>query len=40
VVSVFILPMLPAALLAIYYDMKMRREGGDLLARANSLQPA
>jgi hypothetical protein len=40
VVSVFILPMLPAALLAIYYDMKMRREGGDLLARAKSLQPA
>jgi hypothetical protein len=39
-VGVFVLPMLPAAMLAIYYDLKLRREGADLAARANSLQSA
>jgi hypothetical protein len=40
VANVFVLPMVPAATLAIYYDMKLRRDGGDLLNRANSLQSA
>jgi hypothetical protein len=40
IAAVFVLPMLPAAVLAIYYDMKLRREGEDLLVRANSLQTA
>jgi hypothetical protein len=40
VANVFVLPMVPAATLAIYYDMKLRRDGGDLLDRANSLQSA
>jgi hypothetical protein len=35
--QVFVLPMLPAALLAIYYDLRLRREGGDLLARVNTI---
>lgn len=38
--AIFVLPMLPAAALAIYYDMKLRRDGEDLLARAKSLQTA
>jgi hypothetical protein len=38
--AIFVLPMLPAAALAIYYDMKLRRDGEDLLARAQSLQTA
>jgi hypothetical protein len=40
VVYIFILPMLPAVMLSTYYDMKLRREGADLAARANSLQSA
>jgi hypothetical protein len=40
VASIFVLPMLPAAALAIYYDMKLRRDGEDLLLRAKSLQTA
>jgi hypothetical protein len=40
IAAVFVLPMLPAAALAIYYDMKLRREGEDLLSRAKSLQTA
>ncbi|HWW19855.1 MAG TPA: hypothetical protein VNZ06_03540 [Steroidobacteraceae bacterium] len=40
IAAVFVLPMLPAAALAIYYDLKLRREGDDLLIRANSLQTA
>jgi hypothetical protein len=40
IVSIFVLPMFPVAMLAIYYDLKLRREGGDLAARAKSLQPA
>jgi hypothetical protein len=40
VANIFVLPMIPAATLAIYYDMKLRRDGGDLLDRANSVQSA
>jgi len=40
IVSVFVLPMFPALMLSTYYDMKLRREGGDLAARANSLHTA
>jgi hypothetical protein len=40
IASIFVLPMLPAAALAIYYDMKLRRDGEDLLLRAKSLQTA
>jgi hypothetical protein len=31
--NIFVLPMLPAALIALYQDLKMRREGGELAAR-------
>jgi hypothetical protein len=34
---VFVTPMIPAVLVAMYYDFKLRREGGDLAARARSL---
>jgi hypothetical protein len=37
VLSVFVLPMVPALMLSTYYDLKLRREGGDLAARANLL---
>jgi hypothetical protein len=37
---VVIMPMLPALLVAMYYDYKIRREGADLAGRAKSLQPA
>jgi hypothetical protein len=30
--------MIPAVLVAMYYDLKLRREGGDLAARTKSLQ--
>jgi len=40
IINVFTAPMLTAALLAIYHDLKLRREGGDLAARVSSLQPA
>ena len=33
-------PMIPALLVVMYYDFKLRREGGDLAARTNSLQTA
>jgi len=29
--------MIPALLVALYYDLKLRREGGDLAARAKAL---
>jgi hypothetical protein len=35
---VFVTPMIPAVLVAMYYDFKLRREGGDLAARTKSLQ--
>jgi hypothetical protein len=34
---VFVTPMIPAVLVAMYYDFKLRREGGDLAARSKSL---
>jgi hypothetical protein len=40
VLSVFTTPMLTVAMLAIFYDLKLRREGGDLAARVSALQPA
>jgi hypothetical protein len=35
---VFVTPMIPAVMVAMYYDFKLRREGGDLAARTKSLQ--
>ena len=35
--NVFVLPMIPAVLLSIYHDLKLRREGGDLAARVGAL---
>jgi hypothetical protein len=40
VVAIFVLPILPAVALSVYYDMKLRRDGADLLGRAKSLQTA
>jgi hypothetical protein len=37
---VFVTSMIPALMVAMYYDFKLRREGGDLAARAKSLQNA
>ncbi|MGO9595095.1 MAG: hypothetical protein ACLQFF_02715 [Steroidobacteraceae bacterium] len=37
---VFVTPMMPAVLVAMYYDFKLRREGGDLAARTKSLRSA
>ncbi|HXL97037.1 MAG TPA: hypothetical protein VN925_01600 [Steroidobacteraceae bacterium] len=37
---VFVTSMIPALLVAMYYDFKLRREGGDLAARTKSLQTA
>jgi hypothetical protein len=34
---VFVTSMIPALLVVMYYDFKLRREGGDLAARAKSL---
>jgi ABC-type transporter Mla maintaining outer membrane lipid asymmetry permease subunit MlaE len=37
VANVFALPAIPAVLVAIYNDLKLRREGGDLAARLGAL---
>jgi hypothetical protein len=37
---VFVTSMIPALLVVMYYDFKLRREGGDLAARTKSLQTA
>jgi hypothetical protein len=37
---VFVTSMIPALMVSMYYDFKLRREGGDLAARAKSLQNA
>jgi hypothetical protein len=37
---IFVTSMIPALMVAMYYDFKLRREGGDLAARAKSLQSA
>jgi hypothetical protein len=34
---VFVTPMIPAVLVVMYYDFKLRREGGDLAARTRAL---
>jgi hypothetical protein len=38
IANVFVLPMVPAVLMAIYRDLKLRRGGGDLAARAAALR--
>lgn len=38
VIYIAILPMLPAAMVAVYNDLKLRRGGADLAARAESIQ--
>ena len=38
-VSIFTLSAMPAALVAIYRDLKLRREGSDLAARLGALSP-
>jgi hypothetical protein len=37
IANIFVLPMVPAVLIAIYHDLKLRREGGDLAARVGAL---
>jgi hypothetical protein len=37
---IFVTSMIPALMVAMYYDFKLRREGGDLAARAKLLQSA
>jgi hypothetical protein len=36
--SVFTTPLITVVMLAIFYDLRLRREGGDLAARVNTLQ--
>lgn len=38
-INVFTTPLGTATMIAMYYDLKLRREGGDLAARVSSLQP-
>jgi hypothetical protein len=38
-IGVFTTPLLTVVMLSIYYDLKLRREGGDLAVRLSSLQP-
>jgi len=38
-IQVVTTPLLMAVMLSMYYDLKLRREGGDLAARLGSLQP-
>ena len=40
VATVFTIPAFPSALVAIYHDLKLRKEGGDLAARMSNVQPA
>jgi hypothetical protein len=35
--NVFLLPLVPCCLLSIYFDLKLRHEGGDLSARVDAL---
>jgi len=39
IVSLFTLPIMPAALVAVYRDLNLRREGSDLAARLGALPP-
>lgn len=38
VANIFLLSMLPAAVISVYHDLKLRREGGDLAARLGALE--
>ena len=38
-VGTVLVPFIPAVLLAIYYDLKLRRDGADLADRVNALAP-
>ncbi|HEY7930214.1 MAG TPA: hypothetical protein VID71_09385 [Steroidobacteraceae bacterium] len=38
--NIFTMPMWTVAMVAIFHDLSLRRDGGDLAARVNSLQPA
>jgi hypothetical protein len=40
IVNVFIYALLPCFLVAMYYDLKLRHEGGDLAARVDALAAA
>jgi hypothetical protein len=40
VMDLFIMAFFPSVLLAVYYDLKLRKEGGDLAARVGELKPA
>jgi hypothetical protein len=39
VLNVFMIPLMPCFLLAMYFDLKLRHEGGDLAARVNAIAP-
>jgi hypothetical protein len=39
VLNIFVTPLIPCGLVAIYQDLKLRAGGGDLAARISSLQP-
>lgn len=38
--NVFLMPFITAVMIALYWDLKLRKEGGDLAARVNALNPA
>lgn len=40
VMKVVLAPAMPAAAVAMYYDLRLRKEGDDLTARVGTLQPA
>jgi hypothetical protein len=40
ILNLFMLSFIPCILLAVYYDLKLRREGGDLADRVGALNPA
>jgi hypothetical protein len=37
--STFLMPLFPAVLVTMYYDLKLRKEGADLASRVNALTP-
>jgi hypothetical protein len=37
IVNIIIVGWMPSVLLAMYYDLKLRHEGGDLAARVDAL---
>ncbi len=39
-VNVLVSPFTSAVMIALYWDLKLRKEGGDLAARVNALSPA